>query len=204
MSEIIEPITFFHDGVLAHDDAVTLSDNFHKNKEWTTGWSSSKKSGTEQWHWHRSIWQDRKNMPELLLDIMDEDPDIKILWNNINEQLMKVYKQSFRPIRAYANAHTYGVDGATHIDDGDVTAIYYPCQDWNPEWEGGTGLFSKEDECIKYCRYKFNRVLAFPARTRHKAMPLAKECMKLRTVIVFKCVVDVDHELYSKWYNENP
>ena len=200
---MFDEVMFFHDGVLANDDAVTLSNRFHDDKEWRSNWSSSGKNDPHQWHWHRSIWQDQRNMSEVLENRMDEEPDIKVLWNNINEQLEKVYKQSFRPTRAYANAHTYGLDGRIHVDDGDVTAIYYPCQDWDPEWEGGTGLFTEDGDCIKYCRYKFNRVLAFPAKTLHKAMPLSKKCMRLRTVIVFKCIVDVNHELYARWYSEN-
>jgi SM-20-related protein len=197
---MFDEVMFFHDGVLAHNDAVKLSDRFHADKEWRSGWRSNR--NLSDWHFHRSIWQDKDNMPEMMDNRMDEEPDIKELWGNVNEQLMKVYKQSFRPIRAYANAHTYGLDGQLHIDDGDVTAIYYPAQDWDPEWEGGTGLFTEDGDCIKYCRYKFNRMIAFPAKTLHKAMPLSKNCGRLRTVITFKCIVDVNHELYTRWYSE--
>ena len=198
---MFDQVMFYHDGVLVNDDAVSLSNEFHKDTKWKSNWRAGE--DLEQWHWHRSIWQDQKQMPEVLDDDMNKDPLIKNLWNHVNERLVEVYKQSFRPARAYANAHTYGVDGAIHMDDGDVTAIYYPAQDWDPEWEGGTGLFTEDGDCIKYCRYRFNRMLAFPAETKHKAMPLSKKCMRLRTVIVFKCNVDVDHELYTRWYSEN-
>lgn len=201
---MFDQVMFFHDGVLAHDEAVNLSNEFHENKEWKTGWHSSIKIDPDQWHWHRSIWQDESHMPEILEDVMRDSPNIKVLWDNVNEKLKEVYRQSFLPIRAYANAHTYGVDGGIHTDDGHVTAIYYPAQDWDPEWEGGTGLFTENGDCLRYCRYRFNRMLAFPAKTLHKAMPLSKKCTRLRTVIVFKCIVDVDHSLYEEWYRDNP
>jgi len=200
---MIEPVSFVHDDLLEQDEAVNLSNEFHENKEWKTGWHSSSKRDPDQWHWHRSIWQDKSNMPEILEQEMNDDPQIKNLWEKTNQRLKDVFKQSFVPVRAYANAHTYGLDGGIHKDDGDVTAIYYPAQDWDPEWEGGTGLFTENGDCIRYCRYRFNRLLAFPAKTLHKAMPLSKKCTRLRTVIVFKCIVDVNHELYSEWYRDN-
>ena len=202
MSNQIEKQSIVIDNLLTEDIARNLSEEFHSDNYWRCNWHSSSKRDPDQWHWHREIWQDKKGLPEILPSEMEKHQSIKLLWDAVNDKLIQGYNLSFLPIRAYSNAHTYGLDGAPHTDDGEVTAIYYPVHDWDPEWEGGTALLTEDGDCLQYCRYKFNRLFAFPAHTLHKAMPLTKKCNKLRTVIVFKWIGDVDHELYSRWYNE--
>jgi len=73
--------------------------------------------------------RDKKGLPEILPSEMEKHQSIKLLWDAVNDKLIQGYNLSFLPIRAYSNAHTYGLDGAPHTDDGEVTAIYYPVQD---------------------------------------------------------------------------
>lgn len=188
------------DDLLNESEAKTVSDYMKNDKFWRCDWHASSKRDISQWHWHRSIWQDKPGMSGLLEKQIDEIPVVKRLWNALNEQMKIEYKQSFVPIRSYANAHTYGLDGGIHTDDGDFTAIYYPTENWDPDWEGGTILVDDSGDCIRYCRYKYNRAFIFPAKTLHKAMPITKKCDKLRTVIVFKCEIDVNHPLYVESY----
>ena len=92
--------------------------------------------------------------------------------------------------RLYLNAHTYGVEPHMHIDDGDFTMMYYPRVDWNEEWLGGTAIWDDEGKNIdKYCNYIGNRLLIFPAKNNHQAMPVSKYCYELRPVVVFKCYI---------------
>lgn len=191
------------DNLLEEKLANKVSRELLNNKTWSCNWSGVA-SDSQQWHWHRNIWMDRRvSMPELQEDEMIGHPNILLLWKEASRVLLDRFGFVFLPVRAYANAHTYGVDGAMHKDDGDITVIYYSSPNWSTEWEGGTALYNEAaDDCIKYCSYKFNRLFAFPAGTRHKPMPVTKECNKLRTVIVFKTIVDINHETYVKAYYE--
>ena len=96
--------------------------------------------------------------------------------------------------RLYLNAHTNGVEPHMHKDDGDFTMMYYPRVDWNVEWLGGTAIWDDEGKNIdKYCNYIGNRLLIFPAKNNHQAMPVSKYCYELRSVVVFKCTIsDID------------
>jgi SM-20-related protein len=194
------------DNLLEEKLANRVSQELLDNKTWSCNWRTIPSRFTEdpkQWHWHRSIWNDKSNMPELQEGEMIGHPNISLLWEEASRALLDRFGFAFLPVRAYANAHTYGVDGAMHTDDGDITVIYYSSPNWKIEWEGGTALYNEAaDDCIKYCSYKFNRLFAFPAAINHKPMPVTKECKDIRTVIVFKTIVDINHETYSKAYYE--
>jgi hypothetical protein len=59
--------------------------------------------------------------------------------------------------------------------------IYYPRLDWNTkEWGGGTRVGNEIAD------YKGNRLIIFPAKILHQAMPVTRECFELRTCVVFK------------------
>ena len=92
------------------------------------------------------------------------------------------YVESFK--RLYMNAHTHGIEPHEHTDDGDFTMIYYPRLDWQKDWGGGTVVGG---ELVPYVG---NRLIVFPAKTPHQAMPVSRECYELRTVIVFKTYVE--------------
>lgn len=197
------------DNLLEEKLANKVSRELLDNKTWSCNWRGKGagpgdyKSFPQQWQWHRSIWNDKRNMPELQECEMIDHPNISLLWKEASRVLLDRFGFAFLPVRAYANAHTYGVDGAMHKDDGDITVIYYSSPNWKIEWEGGTALYNEAaDDCIKYCSYKFNRLFAFPAAINHKPMPVTKECKDIRTVIVFKTIVDINHETYSKAYYE--
>ena len=90
--------------------------------------------------------------------------------------------------RCYMNAHTHGMEPHIHKDDGDFTMLYYPRMDWKLEWGGGTSVYDEMGEEIdRHIPYKGNRLLVFDAYLPHQAMPVARECYHLRSIIVFKC-----------------
>lgn len=171
-------------------------------------WASNKK--TQNWHWHNSIFQDTAILPvatvEDISKINEKSPHIMNLWKEIQKKISEEldYKCDFA--RAYINAHTHGIDGMIHSDDGDYTAIYYPLSEWDIEWEGGTCFYNKDKtDVIHYNAYVPNRLVVFDAKMNHRAMPVARECYKLRPVVVFKCVIDVNSEKYfRKYYRDNP
>ena len=88
------------------------------------------------------------------------------------------------------NAHTFGLHPHWHVDDGDFTMIYYPRLDWDKDWGGGT-MIEGSLGVNEYVEYVPNRLIIFNANLRHQAQPVARECYELRSVIVFKCNVDV-------------
>jgi len=191
------------DDLLPNDLALEVSNELHSDRFWKSMWKSSQKVTDGQWHWHREIWQDTSHMGEVDPEQEEDYPNIKKLWFAVNQVMIESMGVSFLPVRAYANAHTYGVNGLPHIDDGKITAIYYPSPDWDPVWEGGTALYTEDGvDCLRYCTYKFNRLFMFPAPTIHRAMPVTRDCTRLRTVIVFKCNLDTEHPTYEKFYND--
>jgi SM-20-related protein len=176
--------------------------------KWRSRWHSTKNkvdNPNDQWHWHHSFFQDTKSMPapdkETLLKLDIQYPNIMYLWKMIQKGIKQStgYKCDFT--RAYANAHTYGVDGLVHTDDGDYTAIFYPCSNWNIMWDGGTAFYNdSKTDIMHYNGYVHNRAIVFPASMQHRAMPVTKTCFRLRSVIVFKCVIDVNDSSYAEQY----
>ena len=70
--------------------------------------------------------------------------------------------------------------------------IYYPRMSWKMEWGGGTSVYDNDDETeiLRHVPYVGNRLLTFDANLPHQAMPVARICYYLRSVIVFKCDVN--------------
>jgi len=175
-----------------------------------SNWYSNNRTSPQNWHWHSSIFQDTKMLPVAtdkdIQKISEKTPYIMNLWKEIQKKISDEldYKCDFA--RAYINAHTYGVDGMIHSDDGNYTAIYYPLSEWDIEWEGGTCFYNKDEtDVIHYNAYVPNRLVVFDANIPHRAMPVTKDCYKLRPVVVFKCVIDVNSEQYArKFYLDNP
>jgi Rps23 Pro-64 3,4-dihydroxylase Tpa1-like proline 4-hydroxylase len=76
--------------------------------------------------------------------------------------------------------------------------IYYPLLDWRKDWGGGTVIWTDHDQdkkeqpkkIEKHIAYTGNRLMVFPAKRLHQAMPVSKNCFKLRSCIVFKCFTE--------------
>ena len=57
--------------------------------------------------------------------------------------------------------------GDLHVDDGEITALYYP-HEWDIMWGGGT--YFEDGTTIDYVK---NRLVLYDASTLHKALPHA-------------------------------
>ena len=96
--------------------------------------------------------------------------------------------------RVYMNSHTFGIEPHMHTDDGDLTMMYYPILDWEPEWLGGTAIWNDAgNEIEKYVNYIGNRLFVFDAKLNHQAMPVSRQCYRLRSVVVFKTWKEPDY-----------
>ena len=189
------------DDLMPEDEAIRFSEKFFSDPMWHAKWNKGL-SDTEKraWNWHRSPGTDIRDMGLGRIELAGEAEE---LWSYVSPKITGYFNEvPHLPTRYYSNSHTYAVDGPIHRDDGDVTAIYYPCQDWKLDWEGGTAFYNESlDDCIKYATYKFNRLVIFKASILHRAMPVTRECYELRTSIVFKTQMDTNSPEYANWYN---
>lgn len=95
------------------------------------------------------------------------------------------------PLRAYANAHTYGVEGYMHRDTDDpdnyFTTLYYAHPKWQPNWAGETVFFDEDCRTIVKSVYpQPGRVAMFPGYMLHRAQGPSRECAELRLSVVLK------------------
>lgn len=139
------------------------------------------RGGAPSKHWHIQACHTEQNLIDRGMD-----------W------IMPIWQSAIRKInldlqweRVYLNAHTHGLEPLSHTDDGDFTLIYYPRMDWGKDDMGGTIVGGEVAE------YKGNRLICFPAKMIHQAMPVSRNCHTLRTVIVFK-TLDKGGQIYNK------
>jgi SM-20-related protein len=186
------------DNVLSNETALSLEKEI-LNADWKSHWNYGKLAETS-WNWHQATGNDIRNMGENSTDTESLTPNLQILWETVSKKILEVNPVKHKMERFYMNAHTYGQDGYIHTDDGSITAIYYPFK-WDVSHEGGTSFYNEEqDDCIFYCSNKFNRLILFDAKIPHRAMPMTRDCYKLRSVVVFKTSMDVNDSSYFDWY----
>lgn len=201
------------DKFFVFDDVLTKKEHENlfkglKNVLWTNHWSSLGKVA-DAWHWNYTYFQAKQNMPamtiEQLADLDKRHPEIISLWATASDLFSK-HLGKFNILRLYSNCNPYGTNAYIHQDDGDYTAIYYPCTEWETDWEGGTCFYEKgEDEkldAIRYVSYKPNRLVIFPAHIPHRGMPVDRKCVAPRYVVAMKLQRDVNDSEYAKeFYN---
>ena len=79
------------------------------------------------------------------------DAAVTALWSLAKGPCEKITGQKLRVARQYANGHTYGQGGQSHVDDeraGTFTLLYYPMPQWRAEWEGETLFYDGRGEVI--------------------------------------------------------
>ena len=91
----------------------------------------------------------------------------------------------FEAERIYANGQTALQTGAPHLDDGDMTFLYYPNPRWKVSWNGSL-LFLRNGALASVVQYRPNRALLFPAGLVHYADAPSKEFPGLRVSLAYK------------------
>tara|TARA_B100000530_G_scaffold49121_1_gene27405 strand:- start:199 stop:702 length:504 start_codon:yes stop_codon:yes gene_type:complete len=106
----------------------------------------------------------------------------------IYEKICKNLDKDFKSVeRIYANGQTAGQCGTPHYDDGDLTFLYYPNNEWNPNWQGHLIFFDKDgDEVSKIVEYKSNRAVLFPGTIKHYADAPSRFFNGLRISLAYK------------------
>ena len=90
--------------------------------------------------------------------------------------------ESYRYERIYANGQTAGQCGTSHVDDGDLTFLYYPSPRWELSWQGHL-IFAGEERIIEY---KPNRAVLFDAKLPHYADAPSRFFGNIRISLAYK------------------
>lgn len=151
------------------------------------GWASDKEV-SEFSHWNCDFLgaqgNNQVNLESSLYANSAMQP-IASVWNKLKDLHLKGHAL----VRCYANAHTYGVEGAPHYDsreDGNFTTILYIVPEWKAEWAGETVFFNDEGEIVCSVLPKPNRAITLDGTQLHAARSLARICPNVRITLMFK------------------
>jgi SM-20-related protein len=166
----------------------TISE-FTRKPIWQYGWqSNSRRDRHFFWHAHFAGGDGRSRLnclPELLQN--EQAKSIADLWQALSQSILKGHE----PLRAYANSHTYGVEGYVHTDNDDTenyfSTIYYAHPTWHANWSGETVFYSKDSSDIVASVFpKPGRIVSFHGAVPHRAHAPSRDCAELRISVVFK------------------
>jgi SM-20-related protein len=154
---------------------------------WRYGWRSDpRRNRFAYWHVHFAGGHggSRRGCERELAAFPALRP-IHRLWQRLSKSVLRGHE----PVRVYANAHTYGVEGYVHVDNDDTenyfSTIYYAHERWNRNWAGETVFYSGQDiVCSVHPRP--GRVVSFHGALPHCARAPSRECPELRVSVVFK------------------
>lgn len=156
---------------------------------WEYGWRSNvRRDRFCFWHAHfagKGI--DSREDCEAQLKGRDDAQAFYALWSLLKEGPLRGHAL----LRAYANAHTYGVEGYVHTDNDDMenyfSTVYYAHPVWHPNWAGQTAFFSP-DRCnvLRSVYPQPGRVVSFPGSIPHCAHGPSRDCAELRVSLVLK------------------
>ena len=180
-------------GIVVIDDLV--NDQLRKRLEalmkspiWAYGWRSTL-DDSKFCYLHSHFAGALESRTDCEAEFKDEPLLIPIhmLWKKLESTLLVGHE----PLRVYANAHTFGVEGYVHRDHKDsenyFSTIYYGHPRWDKDWAGETVFFSESGEDIVSSVYpKPGRVVSFRGAIPHCARAPSRDCPELRISIVFK------------------
>ena len=150
-------------------------------RNWRYGWKSSQMLGFGHWN---VVLSDSKIERE---EVYHEVPQcIRDLWDYIQPRFMPTTPVL---VRAYSNAHTYGVEGYIHRDskfETDETCVIYVEKDWRPEWAGETVFLNDDEDVIKAVLPRYGRMTIFPGNIKHVGRGVSRICPTIRRVLVLK------------------
>ena len=111
--------------------------------------------------------------------------NLPLFSETIFDIICKTFQINFQVKRIYANGQLACQKGNIHQDDGDLTFLYYPLQEWRMGW-GGNLMFYEGADVAKCISYVPNRALAFPAKLVHGAEAPSKDYDGMRVSVGFK------------------
>lgn len=156
---------------------------------WAFGWKSVKENDRFGF-WHAHFAGGNKDSRGNCLDELASNAAIAPvhdLWQCLSRSLLAGHE----PIRIYANAHTYGIEGYVHTDSSDednyFTTVYYAHHAWHANWAGETVFVRPETgDTIHSIHPRPGRVVMFRGATPHAARSPSRDCPEVRITIVVK------------------
>lgn len=170
------------DDFLPDPQAEALA-NAARTLPWQFGWKSNANMAGGHWHVDLDGGTRTDNDAEVAQLLTHELA--RTLWATAAAGPM----QGHTLVRAYANAHTYGIGGNAHMDrrdDGYWSLVYYAVPEWRPQWCGETVFLDHAGDIAWSCLPRPNRAIVFPANVMHAARAVDRDCHQLRVCIVLK------------------
>lgn len=144
--------------------------------------SNSKTDPTGHMSW-KPLHDDSENLGDLSLT--PEFAQLDNFWAYISDK----HLPDTKPVRAYANIHSYGMDGYFHQDShrkDELTCIIHLCPEWKYDWAGETVALSDDGKTYWSFVPVPNRGLIITSNMRHCARGIARCCPLPRKTFMFK------------------
>ena len=121
---------------------------------------------------------------------LSSNPQNKVIcevWDVLKESILVGHE----PLRVYANAHTFGVEGYVHQDSSDLTnyftTIIFSHPVWHENWGGELLIFNQERTLIEEAiQAQPGRSVHFLGGRPHTARAVSRDCPNLRVSLVVK------------------
>jgi len=98
--------------------------------------------------------------------------------------------EHYQPYRVYTNFSSYGDILLTHVDalpdTRELTALWFLCEKWDPEWGGETLFFDAAGDAQMAVSPKPARLLLFDGAIRHAGRPPNRNCPVARYTFAVK------------------
>ncbi len=133
---------------------------------------------------------------------LEDNEVVNTFWYHAKPKCEELVGKSLTVLRQYANGHTFGLGGQTHRDGsnaGCYTLLYYPMQEWSPDWDGETVFYKGGEgsdkaqstswdgfERTRIVRPLPNRGVLFDARLPHEGRAPSRRCNSLRVTVALK------------------
>jgi hypothetical protein len=162
---------------------------YFKRTPWHYGHFADK-AISEFSHWHIDYLNKPGSSTENYEHILYGNPQFKLI-ADVWDVLKAFHLKGHSLVRCYANAHTYGVEGAPHTDSrlaNNFTTIIYVNPSWKTEWAGETTFFNEAGDTVDAVLPKPNRIITFDGTQVHSARALSRLCPELRMTLMFKTI----------------
>ena len=99
-------------------------------------------------------------------------------------------ERRYRPYRAYTNYAAFGEMLFTHTDclpdQDELTALWFLCETWDPEWGGETLFFDSANDAQVVVAPRPGRLVIFDGAIRHVGKPPNRICYAPRFTFAVK------------------
>ena len=96
----------------------------------------------------------------------------------------------YRPYRSYVNVAHYGDALFSHVDclpgAGEITALWYVCEQWDHEWGGETVFFDSSNDARALVTPRPGRLVLFDGDLLHVGRPPNRNCYRPRYTLAIK------------------